>query len=618
MTKKDNTPAGPDLFFMANACSRAVLDGIPLDTWLDEMDARMDTVFPPPPEGELRRDPDLRRRLMRVMLRAIWLGMPQPALDYALPNLPSPARNEPCHCGSAKKYKLCCQPIERDLPDLRVNFLPSLLDVLPRKHWPELAGSRIDTGMVDHAVEQWLDHQDFKAVLALLEPWFAEDSAYVAKHEFLFDALLDAYSELGNPRKKASLIDRARRVGDRAIRSAAMQRQISILADRGAFDEAWNLFRRAQKNDPESPNLSHLEVTTLIVEGREDEARTRADFWARRLARRNDPDLAGLVEHLRGVARRGSIVLGERMAEATGTGELPAAVRNAPPPTVLYTLDPHHGDAGPLTPKRKLARALRSWREQINQVDYFPGASRERANPAETIKRMLVLLEEQPELWSSFEALTDLAYTARSLDFDALRDGFILPILERAGELLDRVIKANKAEDCLLEWGHWANRPALDLLAWQVSLELNHPATPAHIARLERLLKLNPNDNQGMRMPLARRYLETGGFEAVLALSDRYPDDLPEMRYNRVLALFALKRSEQAGEELDRLARQYPKILDALLKARARRPRINPSGILLGGDDEAWLYRAEYREIWQKLGALKWARQRAQASRAGK
>ena len=31
------------------------------------------------------------------------------AMVRSLPDEPTPGRNDPCHCGSGKKYKLCCK-----------------------------------------------------------------------------------------------------------------------------------------------------------------------------------------------------------------------------------------------------------------------------------------------------------------------------------------------------------------------------------------------------------------------------------------------------------------------------------------------------------------------------
>jgi len=53
--------------------------------------------------------------------------------------------------------------------------------------------------------------------------------------------------------------------------------------------------------------------------------------------------------------------------------------------------------------------------------------------------------------------------------------------------------------------------------------------------------------------------------------------------------------------------RQSPRVAHRLLADRCRRPHIDPHGIRLGGDDEAWLYREAMRDVWQATpGAMAW------------
>ena len=48
----------------------------------------------------------------------VWKQTPHPAHRYAAAALPVPERNAACHCGSGRKYKQCCQLIERDINGL--------------------------------------------------------------------------------------------------------------------------------------------------------------------------------------------------------------------------------------------------------------------------------------------------------------------------------------------------------------------------------------------------------------------------------------------------------------------------------------------------------------------
>src|SRR5512137_160839 len=93
---------------------------------------------------------------------------------------------------------------------------------------------------------------------------------------------VDGDDELGRPKER--LIEQVANVRDRTLRSAALHRRITILADRGERAEAWRLFAEAQRLEPDSPMLATLELTMLL--GQEDYAglRERGQFWMARLA----------------------------------------------------------------------------------------------------------------------------------------------------------------------------------------------------------------------------------------------------------------------------------------------------------------------------------------------
>ncbi len=262
-------------------------------------------LFPPPPQGNLRDDDSLRRRIGLAMARAVWCALPLPALDFACPKAPAPERNSPCYCGSGRKFKQCCEPIMRNVPLKDVDLLPQVLAVVPRRTWKALPGSRVDIGRIAHTADECRRIGDDKAALALLEPWFASDDSFVARREPLFDMLVDLYFDLDKPRKKKQLLDRAVRFGDATLRCGALQRLASMATDRGNFALAWDLFGQARKIDPSAISLSHLEVTMLFSEGRDDEAKHCAGLWIQRLTRLRDPQLQPLIGYLRDLQRDG-------------------------------------------------------------------------------------------------------------------------------------------------------------------------------------------------------------------------------------------------------------------------------------------------------------------------
>ncbi|MGH8192063.1 MAG: hypothetical protein ACREP2_11515, partial [Rhodanobacteraceae bacterium] len=122
------------------------------------------------------------------------------------------------------------------------------------------------------------------------------------------------------------------------------------------------------------------------------------------------------------------------------------------------------------------------------------------------------------------------------------------------------------------------------------------------------VLTLNPNDNQGFRDNLMRAYLEHARIDDALALTAQYPDDFGNMRYNHALALFAAGRREEALVALRGAVQNSPKLLAWLLKADPKPPKQDRWGILIGGDEEAWIYRRDTLGLWQRLGAIDWLR----------
>jgi tetratricopeptide (TPR) repeat protein len=570
--------------------------------------ANTDILMPAPAHGNLREDPGLRRRVAIALVRALWRQMPDPTHRYAPAPLPNPERNAPCHCGSGLKYKKCCEPIERGVPIERMNLLPQLLEALPKKRWAELVGSRIALEMVGVTAHEWSGEGKDTEAMTLLEPWFADDSHLDGRHELMFDTLLEVYTHLGKPRKKATLLDRALAQGDRAIRSAAIQRQICMHADQGDYDAAWKLFGEAQRADPDSPSLSHVEVTILISEGREAEARERARFWVMRLQRRGDPDLADLIGFLDNIANHGSGAMLDLAADREpAVGELIEAFRRAPPVACAYTLTAQDDSAGPLNATADLAEALADWEETFpNPYDLeFPEDAE--AEIWASAPDWLALLDQRPILWQCFEVIDSLVQAVLMIPVPGT-ETLAIELLDRAERLLREVIRANSAEGLKVEWGWLQNRTALSLIGERITIDRDQSPSAENLARMEWLVRtLNPGDNQGFRTRLLRHYLELGRYDDALAFADLYPDDFAAMQYTRALALFALNRIDDATLALKNAIAQYPKLLTWLLKPRPKPPRSDGFGIAVGGDEEAWIYRRDHLSLWQDLGAMEWA-----------
>lgn len=608
-SSRPNNLDAPDAGFQAfiNIVVRGIVAGSPPETILAQAEQAGPLLF-----AELIAPVADGGSPFRALARAIIDHVPRPELRYSTRKLPRPERNDRCDCGSGRKYKQCCGPLDHGLPFQDANLLPNVLAHLPRKRWAELASSAVDPLAVADAAETMLEDDDSGAAIALLAPWFKEATSIPARHEPLLDSLLTAYDQHGQPRKKQQLLKQALLHGDRVIRSSAHQRLATITADAGDFAQAWEHFRQAQRDDSDSPSLSHLEIVLLLSEGKPEQARDRARFWSARLTRLGADEYAGLIAFLREVATHGAdALLNAAAAMDPALGNLCKAFDNAPALSASYHL--RHGndeDAGELTPAPALTKALREWQAHFPQehpsLTFLDVAEHEAwDDPAP----WLDLLHTRPVLWQSLEVLDDLV-----LALGVVENQGILPLrarlLERAQALLELNLQANHAQAKPLPWPSLGNRPALRLIAQRIRDDNAMPPSAQTVERMQWMLALNPIDNHGFRDDLLQTYLHHRQYEQALSLAARYPDDAQAgVTFGRVLALFALGRLKEASAALAEAHGYLPRIAPMLLAARPRKPKFDDGFVSYGGPDQAWIYRQDCRALWEAVpGALDWLR----------
>lgn len=130
----------------------------------------------------------------------------------------------------------------------------------------------------------------------------------------------------------------------------------------------------------------------------------------------------------------------------------------------------------------------------------------------------------------------------------------------------------------------------------------------AAVEHFRELLRLNPNDNQGIRYMLAAGLMELGRDADLQVLLDRYKEDTSAAwAYTRALAAFRREgASRKAVRHLSRAARENPHMPLYLLGIR-RMPKRLPPYMTFGGADEAQHYVVEFGRSWQQTaGALTW------------
>jgi tetratricopeptide (TPR) repeat protein len=137
------------------------------------------------------------------------------------------------------------------------------------------------------------------------------------------------------------------------------------------------------------------------------------------------------------------------------------------------------------------------------------------------------------------------------------------------------------------------------------------------LAHLRDMLRLNPNDNQGVRYVLAAYLLEADRDEDLAALLKEYEEDgTAAWTYTKALAAF--RRTGDSEESRRRLAEAIagnPHVPAYLLRER-KMPRSLPAYITFGGEDEAIAYMNDCGGGWARTPhALDWLRRWRSAAR---
>jgi tetratricopeptide (TPR) repeat protein len=105
----------------------------------------------------------------------------------------------------------------------------------------------------------------------------------------------------------------------------------------------------------------------------------------------------------------------------------------------------------------------------------------------------------------------------------------------------------------------------------------------------EKMLELNPNDNQGVRDPLLGLYLETSNLKGVGHLLKKYEDDGSAcFEWARVLARFLAGDRDGASKAL-KLARKANRHVEHLLTQKRSLPKEQPEMYSPGSEEEAVL-----------------------------
>ena len=554
-------------------------------------------------------DADMIAQAAWPLALAIWNHTPLPCIGFRPQPIPLPRRNDLCRCGSGRKFKQCCArlgdvvhfPIDQNMMTAYV------LEALPVSRLKE-AWRYLPHMLIGHIAGEWVrrDWEEAERAVAMIDPIFKQpDNTLDRRDEAALDALLDACDVLEKPRKKSALLKRMSKHPDKVLRATALHRLCCIASDRGDYETAWDIFREAQRADPDNPGLSHLEVLLLLQQGKIEQMKQRGRYWIKRLTQLDAEgysELIAMIENMMRDPARG--ISGIMDLQTPGASRLMAWVneRLSQVPRPQHKLEVRGGITWIRPRNRKTGQLIRDW----DRV--FPEAGFDEPDAWINADAWLDFLEAHPQAAGHFSILDDILLATAQLGAPNPTVAFS-PLLELCLRLLQALLPNHPKAP--VAWGALENRPALRILATVIEQARASEDIQKERELMEWMLRLNPNDNLGFRGPLTTLYLRLNENEKARELCVHYPDDMEaEILYGNALALFRLGDKQQAVQALAKAIGRLPKVARALLKKSMKRPSdARDDGFVLGGDDQAWLCRQATRDLWLATpGAMDWLR----------
>ncbi len=128
------------------------------------------------------------------------------------------------------------------------------------------------------------------------------------------------------------------------------------------------------------------------------------------------------------------------------------------------------------------------------------------------------------------------------------------------------------------------------------------------IGHYKELLRLNPNDNQGVRYLLINALLEEGLDDDAEALLNQYDDEVSaEWLYSRALWTFRRFGSSPKADRRLKKALKENRFVPLYMLGMRKMPQMLPEYISIGDENEAICYVAGSIECWaETLGAVEW------------
>lgn len=226
----------------------------------------------------------------------------------------------------------------------------------------------------------------------------------------------------------------------------------------------------------------------------------------------------------------------------------------------------------------------------------------EASSPARRVALGRQALEVSPDCADAYVLLVEHAGGGLAESIALLREGVAAG--ERA--LGKRAFK----DDVGHFWGLLETRPYMRARAGLAQLLREAGQHDEAVAHYRDLLRLNPNDNQGLRYELAPYLLELGLDEELTMLLGQYHDDCSATwAYSATLLAFRKGGDDEDARQFLAEATKTNPHVPAYLLGKKKLPKRLPDYVGMGDQNEAVVYASSAVAGWKKTaGALDWLR----------
>jgi tetratricopeptide (TPR) repeat protein len=468
-------------------------------------------------------------------------------------------RNDPCPCGSGKKYKKCCMEKDQESNIVRITG----------------SGGGLNTG-TRIAKAQGAPHDDYTNLLLLIEEkleWHNVLYKLVARH--IMNNMMDEYEEeqvgvaiiLWN-KYSSDVQPLMKKAGTFA---AAIEYCVARMEDLGHVTQdalarkydvsVGTISKRAQQ-------IMDYQVSSVLDGGIVKDAPSGPAPLSRLGAEGEFRKISKLLEgkNFESIEEVNAFLNGQ----FGSTGKLP--------------------DVIPMTPK-----------EQAEELVYDAW---EEPSDKERVKLAKRALQLYPDSADAYNILAETAPVSLEQSLRYYKRGM------EAGErdLGQAFIQENKGHF----WGLFETRPYMRAKHGYAETLLLLGKVGEAIQQFEQMIELNPGDNQGVRNRLVYAYLREKLYHKAAQLMDTYDEDTAHANYNRILVEYARNGiNGKLGSLLKQARKRNPHVIGYLV-GKKKLPRMLPETIGFGDENEAVEYAYDHAELWRREAELyRWLKEQA-------